>query len=59
MSVVRNLPIVRERKQAILEGDSALIAEQKTDISQIKDILQQYPAYATEITEVGKRYGVM
>ena len=29
MSVVRNLPIVRERKQAILEGDSALIAEQK------------------------------
>jgi len=29
MSVVRNLPIVRERKQAILAGDSALIAEQK------------------------------
>lgn len=29
MSVVRNLPIVRERKQAILEGDAALIAEQK------------------------------
>ncbi|MBQ3080442.1 MAG: methylmalonyl-CoA carboxyltransferase [Clostridia bacterium] len=29
MSVVRNLPIIRERKQAILAGDSALIAEQK------------------------------
>ena len=29
MSVERNLPIVRERKQAILAGDSALIAEQK------------------------------
>ena len=29
MSVVRNLPVVRERKQAILSGDAALIAEQK------------------------------
>ena len=29
MSVERNLPIVRERKQAILAGDPALIAEQK------------------------------
>ena len=29
MSVERNLPVVRERKQAILSGDAALIAEQK------------------------------
>ena len=29
MSVERNLPVVRERKQAILTGDAALIAEQK------------------------------
>ena len=29
MSVERNLPLVRERKQAILAGDPALIAEQK------------------------------
>lgn len=29
MSVERNLPVVRERKQAILAGDPALIAEQK------------------------------
>ena len=29
MSVERNLPIIRERKQTILAGDAALIAEQK------------------------------
>ncbi|MBQ3669686.1 MAG: methylmalonyl-CoA carboxyltransferase [Clostridia bacterium] len=29
MSVERNLPVVRERKSAILTGDAALIAEQK------------------------------
>lgn len=29
MSVVRNLPVVRERKDAILAGSAALIAEQK------------------------------
>lgn len=29
MSVERNLPVVRERKDAILAGDAALIAEQK------------------------------
>ena len=29
MSVERSLPLVRERKEAILAGDAALIAEQK------------------------------
>ena len=29
MSVERNLPLVRERRQALLDGDAASIAKQK------------------------------